>query len=408
MSPLLSVIIPTKNRQYTAVFAVRSVLNIQSDDVEVVVQDCSDDASLGEMISLEFAGDHRIKYFHSGTDTISLTQNWNFAIANAKGKYIAGIGDDDAVLPYCLDVAVWLDKNDHDAALGPILTYIWKDAYIGSFSNSRLTHATNYSGEIFQVDLQEEFLKKSLLCGFGYTEGLPNIYHGIVKRSLFEENRLACGHCLDGTSFDVYNSIMLPQYADSFYYVDFPLTLRGVSGKSNANRIVSKKFQAHFNEFKNLHIPDILPRTLNAEVSIGESTIVALQDTGRNDLISKLCFAIVFGKCAAIDLGNSYRFYKHFSSIRNQYNTTGDFLKYFTTFLVERMKAPVYNIILKILFKLVPNPDKLIGKLTSRVKVVEPDILSAINSLDNHLKQHGMHINYHDLKNYNTKKELWD
>ncbi len=408
MNPLLSIIIPTKNRQYTAVFAVRSVLNIKSKKVEVVVQDCSDDASLGDMIATEFKGDIRVKYFHSGNETISLTQNWNLAIANTNGKYISGIGDDDAVLSYCLEAAEWMDKNDHDAALGPIITYIWKDAYIGSFSNSRLTHAVNYSGEIFQVNLQQEFLKKSLFCGFGYTEGLPNIYHGIVKRSLFEENKLVCGHYLDGTSFDVYNSVMLPQYASSFFYIDYPLTVRGVSGKSNANRIVSKKFQAHFNEFKNLHIPDILPRTLNAEVSIGESTIVALQDTKRKDLISKLCFAIVFGKCAAIDLSNAYRFYKHYNAIKNQYNTTGDFFRYFITFLIERVKAPVYNIILKIIFKLMPNPDKLIGKLTSRVKVVMPDILYAIDSLKEHLKGNNMHIKYEDLKTYDTKKELWD
>lgn len=408
MEPLLSIIIPTKNRHYTAVFAVQSVLNIKSDQIEVIVQDCSDDNTLQSILTKAFGTDKRVKYFHSGSNLISLTQNWNLAIANTSGRYIVGIGDDDAVLPYCIEMANWMSENDFDAVLGPIITYIWKDAYIRSFSNSRLTHSTNYSGNIFRVELQQEFIKKSLLCGFGYTEGLPNIYHGIVKRSLFEDNKLACGHYLDGTSFDVYNSIMLPAYAKSFYYVDYPLTIRGVSGKSNANRIVSKKFQAHFNEFKNLHIPDILPRTLNAEVSIGESTIVALQDTRRSDLISQLCFAIVFGKCAAIDLFNAYRFYKHYRSIRNQYNSTADFFKYFITFLVERIKAPIYNIILKLLFKMAPNPDKLIGKLTSRVKVVMPDILSAIESLDSHLKHGEMYIKYEKLKVYNTKKELWD
>ena len=130
MTPLLSIIIPTKNRQYTAVFAVRSVLNITSKKIEVVVQDCSDDTSLGDMIATEFPNDDRVKYFHSGTETISLTQNWNLAVANTKGKYISGIGDDDAVLPYCLEATEWMDKNDHDAALGPILTYIWKESTI--------------------------------------------------------------------------------------------------------------------------------------------------------------------------------------------------------------------------------------------------------------------------------------
>ena len=321
MNPLLSIIIPTKNRQDTAIFAVRSVLNNVSSMIEVIVQDCSENRSLEKLLENEFANDKRCKYFYSGSNTISLTQNWNFAISNANGKYILGIGDDDAILSYCIEVVEWMDSNEYDAVLGPIITYIWKDAFLGSFSNSRLTHSTNYSGSIFKVDLQKEFIKKSLLCGFGYTEGLPNIYHGIVKRSLLQIHKEVCGNYLGGTSFDVYNSIILPAYAKSFYYIDYPLTIRGVSGKSNANRIVSKKFDAHFNEFKQLNIPDILPRILNAEVSIGESTIVALNDINRFDLINKVNFAIVFGKCSALNLRYAFSFYKHFSLIKNQYNT---------------------------------------------------------------------------------------
>src|SRR5687768_13393833 len=101
-SPLLSIIIPTKNRQYTCLYAIESALNMKSDIFEVVVQDCGDTNSLEEAIVSKFGNDNRLKYRYTNTSP-SMTENWNLAITHAKGKYICGIGDDDAVLPACLE-----------------------------------------------------------------------------------------------------------------------------------------------------------------------------------------------------------------------------------------------------------------------------------------------------------------
>ena len=168
MKPLLSIIIPTKNRQYTAVFAVESVLDIESDDIEVVIQDCSDDNSLEDLLRLKFEDDPRVKYFYSDSEP-SLTDNWNLAIGNTSGKYICGIGDDDAVMPLCIEIANWMNQNSVDAVLGSQIVYIWKDAYLNSFSNGKITFSNFYSGEIFKVDIQKEFIKKAINCGFGNT-----------------------------------------------------------------------------------------------------------------------------------------------------------------------------------------------------------------------------------------------
>ena len=40
--PLLSIIIPTKNRQYTCLYSIESALKISDDNLEIIVQDCSD------------------------------------------------------------------------------------------------------------------------------------------------------------------------------------------------------------------------------------------------------------------------------------------------------------------------------------------------------------------------------
>jgi glycosyltransferase involved in cell wall biosynthesis len=409
MPPLISFIIPTKNRQYTAVFAVASVLNIESNEIEVVVQDCSDDDSLGNTLLERFQADPRIKYQHTKT-LPSLTENWNLAISHTTGRYICGIGDDDAVLSRCLEVAKWMDTNKVDAILPMFITYMWKDAYVGSFSNSRLSFSKMITGKIYKVDLPTEFNRKALHCGFGYTENLPNLYYGIVLKDLLERHKKKCGHYLSSTSFDVYNAIILPSYTNSFYYIDYPLTIRGASGKSNANRLVSKKYDAHFKEFKNLHIPETLPDVLSGEVSVAESTIVALQDIGRTDLIENMDLAVVYAKTAALNLRRRKHFFNKYQRINgNTEHAKKAFNSYFYKFLKDRCKSSVRSPLLKLLFKIVPRADYVIDKLVSRRSVVADDILVAVQLLENYLDENDLSIQYdHEIEQLITRKEVWD
>jgi glycosyltransferase involved in cell wall biosynthesis len=408
MKPLLSIIIPTKNRQYTAVFAVESVLDIESDDIEVVIQDCSDDNSLEDLLRLKFEDDPRVKYFYSDSKP-SLTDNWNLAIGNTSGKYICGIGDDDAVMPLCIEIANWMNQNSVDAVLGSQIVYIWKDAYLNSFSNGKITFSNFYSGEIFKVDIQMEFIKKAINCGFGYTDNLPNLYHGILRKELLEIHKRACGYYLSSTSFDVYNAFILASYTKKFYFIDIPITVRGVSGKSNTNRINSNKSEAHFKEFKKVEIPDTLPYILNVEVSIAESTIVALRDIERFDLIDKMNLAIVYSKIASSDLLNFSSLYKKYKIVNRGIYKENSFFYYFFKFFKNNLKHKSINLILKGLYKGFPSVNRLIEKFTSKRKVSASDIAAAISVLGKHLNDNQIAVRYNkEIEPLPYQKVPWD
>ena len=51
MIPLLSILIATKNRQKYCLSAVESILMLSDDNIEVIVQDNSDDTNLENLIS---------------------------------------------------------------------------------------------------------------------------------------------------------------------------------------------------------------------------------------------------------------------------------------------------------------------------------------------------------------------
>lgn len=200
--------------------------------------------------------------------------------------------------------------------------------------------------------------------------------------------------------------MILLSYLQKSYYVDYPLTLKGASGSSNSNRIHSKKgFNIHLNEFKNLRIPEILPTVLNAEVSIAESTIIALQDTKRESLIPKMNLSVVYTKCAAIDLTNFFKYYNQYKKRKNPLNTISNFFNNFFKFLKDRIKTFLKNLVLKLIFKVVPGYEKYIEKYSSRRLAIAPDILVANRLLQQHLDMNLMCIKYNtDFKKLVSKK----
>ena len=70
-----SLIIPTKNRQKTAIKAVKSATLSNYENLEIIVTDGSDDNSLG--VALKEINDSRIKYFYH-SKSLSMRDNWEF------------------------------------------------------------------------------------------------------------------------------------------------------------------------------------------------------------------------------------------------------------------------------------------------------------------------------------------
>jgi len=399
---LLSIIIPTKNRYNTVLYAINSALNIISQDFEIVVQDCSENNNLFTLINNTYNNDERIKYYYSN-DSPSLTENWNRAIGNTNGKYLCGIGDDDAILKNIIDVTNWMNINDIDTLLASFILYIWPDAYKNSYLNSKISYNKFYTGKFKKINLNYYYKNKATNCGFGYTDNLPNLYHGIVKKSLFEKHKVITGKYLDSTSFDVYNAFIISKYTKNFVLLDYPITIRGISGNSNANRIVLNRSKEHFIEFKNIKIPDIFPYELNSEISIAESTYIALFDTGQFELIKNLNIAIVYGKISANNLISSLKYFLKYVSLNK---SKISFFIYFSFFLKKRILDYCKNLMSKSLNKLLPF---VLNKISNKRQIKCINIELAISDINDYLFNKNINIDFDNL--YNEKKEMkeiWD
>ena len=92
MSFLFSVIMPVYNAEKTVEKAIKSILNDNNPNVElVIVNDGSTDNS--EAVIKKYLNDSRLSYYYQGNAGVSSARN--YALSVAKGEYIAFLDSDD-------------------------------------------------------------------------------------------------------------------------------------------------------------------------------------------------------------------------------------------------------------------------------------------------------------------------
>jgi glycosyltransferase involved in cell wall biosynthesis len=99
--PLVSVIIPTRNRRHTLEAAVRSVQGQTVGDLEVIVADDASDDGTEELVGSLAALDPRVKYLR-GDSRRGAQAARNMGIQAAKGAWIGFLDSDDVYLPESL------------------------------------------------------------------------------------------------------------------------------------------------------------------------------------------------------------------------------------------------------------------------------------------------------------------
>ena len=251
---VLSIVIPSKDRQDTAENVIRAMLLDQSQDFEIIVHDNSSDDRLGQRI--EALADSRVRYFHS-TGTLNMHQNFDRAIALAEGQFVIGIGDDDAVLPSAsiseIRKAIELGL---EAIVPGLHTYSWPGVehwhwgnYGGRFDPFRPTSSHEQGVHSTKAALARLY-REGAASGLGI---LPRVYQGFVARSALEAMVRDHGTCFPGASPDMANAVALCSYVDRVLVSEEATVISGHSAKSGAGAGTAGKH--HGDIERQTHIP---------------------------------------------------------------------------------------------------------------------------------------------------------
>lgn len=110
--PLVSIILPTYNRQEMLVNAIKSILNQNYKNIELIIVNDSSTDNTREIVKK--IKDERLLYFEKKNGGPASARN--FGIKKARGKYIAFCDDDDIFLPGKLKHQItFLEQNSHFA-----------------------------------------------------------------------------------------------------------------------------------------------------------------------------------------------------------------------------------------------------------------------------------------------------
>ncbi|WP_417417784.1 glycosyltransferase family 2 protein [Hoeflea sp.] len=228
---LLSICIPTRNRQIYAMSAVRELLTSQRQDFEVVLADNSDDAAPLAQFAKEYA-DPRLKLLPPQDEVLSMRANWERIVPETSGEWISYIGDDDYLDPELCEVIRVSKKSvpNMDALTWGRLYFVWPEARTAP----EVTKMPNGS---HLIGIKKEDMIRKLFfwedasdrpkCPFG-------VYHGAVKRTVLEDIRTTfSGQYFSHQIVDYDNICRTLMVASSFVYFERPMSVFGACKASN-------------------------------------------------------------------------------------------------------------------------------------------------------------------------------
>jgi len=232
----LSIVLPTRNGGELLEGCLRSILDQDYSDMELVVSDNASDDRTPEILE-SFAGDPRLKVLRLD-EPVEVTDNWINGVNATSGDYLLLIGDDDCLLPgYCERIDELIEKYDRPDCI----TY---NGYAYAFPGALAGHPhSHYSDPFYEwgsglpaegplpADLRREIARD--FFRFHYRIHL-NLQTTIVSRRAI--GRMRKGFLRPPyPDFYALNALML--VADSWVYSPDKLIVIGISPKSYGHTV---------------------------------------------------------------------------------------------------------------------------------------------------------------------------
>lgn len=256
--PLLSILIPTKDRYETLCPVIEQLCaSINDTRLEIVV--CDNSSCFNGHAVEKIKQDPRVVYTHS-PDCRSVVENTEIGIASCSGEYVCFVGDDDLVSPFIMQAVAWLKSCGERCLIYPPARYWWTNVRFAKKNRYQRPGAfwlpKDRDGSKFRYCSEEE-LKKVLKRGGVAYLNLPRLYHGVVSRDTLEEIRQRFGRYVPGPSPDMALSVALALTLPSYVAISYPLTVFGAAQNSGGGFTAARKHYGRIAEQH--HLPaDIL------------------------------------------------------------------------------------------------------------------------------------------------------
>lgn len=168
--PVLSIVIPARNRQIELENLVSIIDSCVSRNIEFIISDNSDSP-------LPITSSNPFCQIVRPNRSLNMTENWNFSFSHSSGKFISFLGDDDAFIPSeLLRLADILVSEESDLVWYPRANYAWPQR----------KSPGNFYQEVTKKSKGSLEAQRRKVLNLDYSN-LPIPYHSaIVHRRVFE------------------------------------------------------------------------------------------------------------------------------------------------------------------------------------------------------------------------------
>lgn len=342
---LLSIVIPTKNRYATLFSVVDMILSFDlNDEIEIVIQDNSDDNEEGLSFIEKRTLFQNLKYFYS-SEALSQTENSDKAVSNSTGEFVCFIGDDDGVMPNIVQVTKWMQENGFKALKSYKPDYYWPNQKSNYLSNdaSGVFKYKRWKENSFRIVKTSDALSFTLDRGAVSIEMLPCLYHGIVERKTLDLIYRKAGTFFPGPSPDMANAVALTQVIEYYVFVDYPVIISGKSTKSIGG---SGVLHQHISRIEDVsHLPrdtsenwDIrIPKYWTGPTIWAESLIKALEKFQNRNAIESLNFDYLYAYLKVFHRKHANKIFENFVTKKLLKLKFEIFLYRFRVFILNRI-----------------------------------------------------------------------
>lgn len=311
--PLLSVVVPTRNRFNTLNIIVEQFMSWSSEEFELVIEDNSDSPDAFKVALAQYGSDPRLRYTYAPTSR-SAIENCDAAIRMARGKVVTFIGDDDSITRQSIEAAAWMIENSIDALVCKIRGYTWPDMEhaiaINHAYNGKLA-PLDTSSALWRVDVGAE-LTRLARCGAQDLGSMPRLYQSLVQRRALERMYEDLGTYFPGPVPDMANAVALSHYIQQCYYTTVPLVISGQSKSSMSGKNSVRRHQGSLDKEKSLPHNTAklwdkrIPAYWSAPTIWAEAALKASEATKQSQFLKQFSFAHVYANCLVF---NHRRFY---------------------------------------------------------------------------------------------------
>lgn len=229
--PLLSILIPTRNRAAYLKYAIQSAINISSDLIEIIV---SENHSVDESwdVCNSFL-DPRLRVVKPPAP-LPMHENWEYLLNKSCGEWVVFIGDDDAIMPHSVEHLKYLGSRypAAEAIVSRRAYYFWDGC-----QETYGTTATRFDFSVGEKWHDSKKQLKSALSGEIDYIHLPQMYSGgfqrrsLINRVLRSQN----GVYFKSVSPDAYSALMACVHTYRYIETKIPMSWVGSSPHKGLN-----------------------------------------------------------------------------------------------------------------------------------------------------------------------------